>query len=105
MLVMKQFLLVTALLMTAVVARGANLSDEEIAKAKEFYVTGCLNCHGKTKGEIHPKEFTEQAWNKWMMEMRERTNLSNEDANMVIMYLTAVRDGKAELPKIEPKKK
>ncbi len=96
--------LIPALLLlaaTAIPTRAEELSAEEITRAQKLFLTGCQNCHRKHNDLINPKAFDDRTWNKWVTKMTPVAKLNREDANLLTVYLSAVRNGKAELPKAD----
>ena len=97
---MKSFVFTLACLFaTIAVVRSADLTANEIAKAQRLFTDGCANCHGKHHDTINPKAFSDREWNRWVSRMTPIAKLDEEDAKLLTVYLTAVRTGKAELPK------
>lgn len=99
---MKHFLLaLVAVLAATVTVRAEELTADEIARAQKLFTTGCQNCHRRHNDVINPKAFDDRKWNQWVIKMTPLAKLSREDANLLTVYLSAVRNGKAELPKSE----
>jgi len=97
---MKPFALALAGLLAAIiVVRGADLTAAEITKAQQLFITGCADCHRKHHDTLNPKAFSDRAWYQWISRMMPIAKLEDEDAKLLTVYLTAVRAGKAELPK------
>jgi mono/diheme cytochrome c family protein len=96
---MKHLLLSLLIALAGGAAASAELTAEQVAKGQQLYTTGCLNCHPKKGGTIHPKAMTDAKWGRWLDKMMPMSKLQGDDRKLLTEYLAAVRLDKAELPK------
>jgi hypothetical protein len=76
----------------------AGLTADQIKAAQTIVTDTCNLCHADKK-PLTVKLLKEETPSKKTGHFRKKAELNDEQIKLMVQYLTAVRDGKAELPK------
>jgi len=66
---------------------------EDIAAVKKLYVRKCAKCHEF----YNPTNYDDKTWNFWMIKMKKKARLKEEQYNMLYKYLDQVRSNQKEI--------
>ena len=62
---------------------------EDLAKAKDVYLTKCAKCHKL----YEPQSYEDDAWSVWMNKMKKKAHLSEEQYELIRIYTEKIRKG------------
>ena len=62
---------------------------EALAQGRKLYIANCGSCHNLYK----PEKFTVQHWTEKMPEMKVNAKISDENAELILNYLTSYNPG------------
>lgn len=77
---------------------AAGLTPERTKAAQAIVTETCNACHASKK-PLNARLFQKHAPAKMAGHFKKKAELTDEQVNLMVQYLSAVRDGKAELPK------
>ena len=80
----------TALVLLCMQARAVELSDAELKAAQKLYVVKCSKCH-----ELYDvKKYDDADWDKWMLKMKKKSRLKDDQFELLTHYTAEMREGK-----------
>ena len=68
-------------------ARGAGLSEQDVAGGNALYITKCARCHKF----YHPADYSDVDWQNWMTKMSRKAKLDPDQDQLLRRYLGAFR--------------
>jgi hypothetical protein len=66
-------------------ARSHYGKEKDIDRGYTLYVANCSGCHSL----YHPSEYSDSAWAVVFPEMRQKSKLSDTDADLVLAYISS----------------
>jgi hypothetical protein len=67
--------------------RAVQVSANETSDARRLYVTKCAKCH-----EFYPPQnYTKPEWDKWMLKMRKKARLNEQQYQALKEYTETLR--------------
>ena len=76
-----------ALLRCAFPANAEELSPARAAQARTLYLAKCAKCHDL----YDPRAYNEVDWQRWMIKMKKKSKLKNDQFELLTNYLSNVR--------------
>ena len=81
-----------AALLVFVSASAAELSPKQAIDARKLYLTKCSKCH-----ELYdPKGYSNEEWDTWMLKMKKKSKLKDEQYELLKSYTASLRAGSAD---------
>ena len=66
-----------------------NAYADDLSKGKSIYLTKCSKCHRL----YDPKSYENEAWTGWMVKMKKKARLNDDQYERILKYLESVRKG------------
>jgi len=87
---MRLFVVVSVAALLAVSSsNAAELSAQQAIDARKLYLLKCAKCH-----ELYdPKSYTDAEWDKWMLKMKKKSRLKDEQYESLKAYTATLRSG------------
>ena len=88
----RRFLRFGALLAAALVATSASADtwdEAERAQARKLYLVKCAKCHRL----YDPAAYEDPAWEQWMIKMKKKAHLNDEQSERIRRYTETLREG------------
>ena len=71
---------------------AAELSSTQLKDAKKIYVNKCAKCH-----EFYdPKAYSDSEWKEWMLKMKKKARLKDEQFELLSAYTETLRPSSAK---------
>jgi cytochrome c5 len=77
----------TAPVLDEAAAQNAGLDSQTAATARRVYTTKCMRCHKS----YEPSIYSQPQWEAWMVKMRKKAHLSQDQDVLLSRYLDACR--------------
>ena len=76
-----------ALLLPGLPAIAGELSPAGFSQARKLYLVKCAKCH-----ELYdPHAYGDAEWQEWMVKMKKKSKLKNDQFELLMNYLSSVR--------------
>ncbi len=73
--------------LATVAARAAGPASADLAAGKKLYTGKCARCHKL----YEPSRYDDKAWESWMLKMRDKARLSDEQYRQLTAYIETLR--------------
>lgn len=87
MRVVLQTIGILAGVLATIAARAAEPTPIDLAAGKKIYTTKCSRCHKP----YDPAGYEDKAWESWLLKMRDKAKLNDEQYRQLASYLQTVR--------------
>jgi hypothetical protein len=75
-------------------ASAVELSPTQVQEAHKIYINKCAKCH-----ELYnPKAYSDAEWDKWMVKMKKKSKLKQEQFDLLMGYTATLRKDSHSLP-------
>ncbi len=71
-------------------AAPGSLSTEEIQRGKDLHELKCAKCHRL----YDTADYDSETWDSWMVKMKKKAHLSDEESHLIHDYLESLRESK-----------
>lgn len=89
-----RWIILSAVCLGPLAGAAADLSAEQLAQARKLYVAKCAKCHDF----YDPKAYPQAEWDEWMVKMKKKSRLNEEQFALATNYTALIRAGTVEAP-------
>jgi cytochrome c553 len=95
---MRLYFIAFGLALVASAASAGSLTSEEMAAGKKLAAAKCFSCHKWHE----PDAYSDEKWNEWMVKMKRKAKLNNENYEKLTRYFNALRSQSDQQAKVNP---